>query len=63
MTCSPPRWCCERAGPICYELLFRSTFVGESAAVSGDTKILDPGELADRLRRLRNRFGEFRGRL
>jgi hypothetical protein len=24
---------------------------------------LDPGELSEHLRRLRNRFGEFRGRL
>ncbi|MCH7867560.1 MAG: peptide chain release factor 2 [Myxococcales bacterium] len=30
--------------------------------MSGDTQIPDPGELAERLRRLRNRFGEFRGR-
>lgn len=25
--------------------------------------VLDPGELAERLRQLRGRFGEFRGRL
>lgn len=31
--------------------------------MSGDRGLLDSSELADRLRRLRNRFGEFRGRL
>ncbi len=31
--------------------------------MSGDRGLLDFSELADRLRRLRNRFGEFRGRL
>jgi len=32
------------------------------AETRGDVE-LDPGELAERLRRLRKRFGEFRGRL
>ncbi|MFT5441887.1 MAG: hypothetical protein ACI8W3_000929 [Myxococcota bacterium] len=31
--------------------------------MSGESGLLDPSELTDRLRRLRNRFGEFRGRL
>lgn len=31
--------------------------------MSDDRALLDFSELAERLRRLRNRFGEFRGRL
>lgn len=31
--------------------------------MSKDSGMLDAGELAERLRRLRGRFGEFRGRL